>query len=241
MPHLNRKLDESCFEKMDAIVTDSEGCREIIAQAFPKLKDKFHAIECFISPAMIMDMSMKQEDPFADNFKGIRILTVGRITNQKGIDLAVKACKILKDLGYHVRWYVLGDGEDLNAISDLIASLMIQQDFLLLGTRTNHYPFIAACDIYVQPSRWEGWGIAIEEAKVLAKPVVLTRFPIAESRIDHMKTGIVVDIQEHALAQGIARLINEPQLRDSFHKNLKELKLGSDKEMHEFNHLINGN
>lgn len=238
MSHLNRGLDERCFEGMDAIVADSEGCREVLARSFPRFREKIHAVEPFVSPELVRSKALEAEDPFADGYTGIRIVTVARLSHPKGIDLAIKACRLLKDRGQPVRWYVLGDGEAFPALTKLVESLDLQQDFFLLGTQANPYPYIRACHIYVQPSRWEGWCISIEEAKILAKPILVTRFRIAESRVESGVTGMIVDLHEQALAQGIAKLVEEPRLRAQFSANLESMEFGYGGGLRKFNALI---
>ncbi len=77
----------------------------------------------------------KAEGGFTDDYDGIRLLTVGRITYQKGYDIAVEAMKILKDRGIKARWYVLGD-RLRDDISRQIRKSGLEKDFVLLGRVT---------------------------------------------------------------------------------------------------------
>ena len=117
-----------------------------------------------------------QGQSYNDNYTGLRILTIGRLANQKGYDMALEACKILKEKGIEFKWYSLGIGPLKEEIEKYINENNLENNFKLLGVKSNPYPFIKDCDIYVQTSRFEGFGIAIAEARMLNKPVVTTRF-----------------------------------------------------------------
>ena len=112
-----------------------------------------------VSPTLIKSMALK-DDGFNDNFDGIRILTIGRLVDVKGYDLAIKACYKLKSKGYNFKWYVIGEGNLKSKLENMIKEFQLEDTFILLGIYQNPYVFLKQCDIYVQPSRFEGYGLA---------------------------------------------------------------------------------
>ena len=132
---------------------------------------------------------------FEDSFTGIRILTIGRLANQKGYDIALEACKKLKEKGINFRWYVLGKGPLKEEIEKYIIKNNLSKHFILLGVEANPYPFIKNTDIYVQTSRFEGFGLALAEARMLNVPIVTTRFDAVYNQMIDGKNGLVVDME----------------------------------------------
>jgi len=131
---------------------------------------------------------------FKDSFDGIRILTVGRLSKQKGLDDAIRIAARLKSEGLKFRWYVVGEGEERNKLEGLISKNDISDCFVLLGQFVNPYPFFKGCDIYAQPSRYEAYCITIAEARLFNKPIVLTDFVGAREQIEDGRTGLITPI-----------------------------------------------
>ena len=233
----NIDFDRRYFEKVDNVVTVSDECAAILKKTFPSLKTPVNVIENITSPAVIKSMAESGKS-YNDDFTGFRLLTVGRISEPKGIDIAAEACAMLCRDGYNIRWYVLGDGDMRGTVESLTEALGITDRFILLGSNDNPYPFIKDCDVYVQPSRFEGKSIAIEEAKCLAKPIVVTCFTTVHTQIEDGKTGLIAEISPESIAEKIKCLLDNPSLRDELTKNLYGYA-GNENELEKFYNLIN--
>lgn len=157
---------------------------------------------------------------FTDHFQGLRLLSVGRLCEQKGFDLAVLVHARLRREGYAIRWYVIGEGYDKDRLHKLIQSQGVQDSFILLGLQTNPFPFFAACDVYVQPSRYEGYCLTVAEARAFAKPIVCTDFAGAREQIADGLTGLIVSCEVDALYQAVKRLLDHSELGRIFSQNL---------------------
>ena len=177
-------------------------------------------------------------ESYEDNFSGLRLLTVGRLANQKGYDIALKACKILKDKGINFRWYSLGIGPLKSEIEEYIRKNNLEEHFILLGVRANPYSYIKDCDIYVQTSKFEGFGLAIAEARMLNKPVVTTRFDAVYNQMIDRKNGLVFDMDAQGVANGILELINNKELKNEIVEYLSKEKKGNIEELDKFYKLI---
>ena len=180
----------------------------------------------------------EQGQSYNDNYTGLRILTIGRLANQKGYDIALEACKILKEKEIEFKWYSLGIGPLKEEIEKYINENNLENNFKLLGVKSNPYPFIKDCDIYVQTSRFEGFGIAIAEARMLNKPVVTTRFDAVYNQMKDRKNGLVVDMNSQGIVNGILELINNKKLTNEIISYLKTEKMGNTEELEKFYKLI---
>lgn len=170
--------------------------------------------------------------------EGVKILTVGRFGAMKRYDLAIEAAKILVDKGVKFTWYVVGDGSMREDIEKQIAVNKLQKRFILLGCKSNPYPFFAACDLYVQTSDYEGFGITLAEAKMFQKPIVTTNFPAVGAQFVNEKNGLIVDISAKAIADGIIRMLTDPQLRDTCVENVSKEKIGNPEEVEKFYRMV---
>lgn len=152
----------------------------------------------------------------------ISILSVGRLEHEKGFDLAIKVCSKLVKKGLDFHWYIAGAGSEQKSLELLIQKENLEEYMTLLGLQMNPYPFFRLCDIYVQTSRHEGWGLTITEAKAFGKPIVTTNFPAAKEQIIDGKTGFITEFDVLAMSNKIELLIQEPKLRELFRVNLNK-------------------
>ncbi|HBA04158.1 MAG TPA: glycosyl transferase, partial [Clostridium sp.] len=138
------------------------------------------------------------------------------------------------------KWYILGKGPQKKEIEGWIRDNNLEENFILLGVKSNPYPFIRDCDIYVQTSKFEGFGLALAEARMLNKPVVTTRFDAVYNQMVHRKNGLVVDMNSQGIYDGILQIINDYELRNSIIDYIKAEKKGNIEELDKFYNLIEG-
>ena len=233
----DRIFQEKYYDKYNKIVAVSDSAKEIFLQTFPKYKNNIEIIYDINSYKIINKMAQNGSS-YDDGYNGIRILTIGRLANQKGYDYALKACKILNEKNIDFKWYVLGKGPLRNEIEEYIKKNNLEDRFILLGVKPNPYPYIKDCDIYVQTSRFEGFGLAIAEARMLNKPVVTTRFDAVYNQMVHGKNGLVVDMNGKAISDGIIELMNNKDLKNNIINYLEHEKKGNEEELEKFYKLI---
>ena len=165
---------------------------------------------------------------FTDSYEGLRILTVGRLSHQKGIDEAIRMAVRLRAEGFEFRWYVVGEGEDLEKLQRQINEAEIGDRFILLGQRLNPYPFFSQCDIYAQPSRWEAFCLTVAEAKTFCKPIVVTDFIGAREQIQDGETGLIVPLGDYeAFYRAMVSLFRDVKLRESLIRTLSRRNVDS--------------
>ncbi|TBX60023.1 glycosyltransferase [Bacillus mycoides] len=232
-------FDYSYFEQLDNIITVSEECAKSLENNFVHLKHKVKVIYNIVSPKIINKLSNsgKLEGFICDN-QYTNIITVARLSHEKGIDIAIKSCRLLVNKGYKVRWYVLGEGTEKKTLENLIESNGLKENFKLLGLKENPYPFIKKADIYVQPSRYEGKSIAIDEAKILNKSIVVTNFSTAKDQIENEVNGLIVGMKPEAIVNGIEKLIKNTKLKHSLVSNLSKEKLGTEEEIYKLYKIL---
>jgi len=225
------------YARFDRIFCVSAEATEQFSRAFPEFANKTSTFYNLISSTEINTMAKKSVG-FTDRFKGIRILTVGRITYEKGYDLTVPVLSRLLKEGYNVKWYVIGDGNMRRNIKKMIRRYNLKDNYILLGPKDNPYPYIAECGIYVQPSRFEGYSLSVAEARALNRPIVATEFTGAREQLIHGKTGIITDISEDGIYTGIKQLLDDIDLRKRLEYNLSLQDVDTTAEIYKLYEVI---
>lgn len=229
---MNPTFDRAYFNQLNHIITVSEECANVMKKRFPEEESKVEVIYNIVSPTIINNMAKTQNTDLYDRKKGEKvILSIGRLHPQKGFELAIEACKLLIERGQLIHWYIIGEGEEREKLTHLIQINQLENYITLLGLKSNPYPFIKQADLYVQPSRFEGKSIAIDEAKILNKPIIVTNFSTAKDQIQDRVNGLIVDMNPESLAIGIQELISHSDLQNQLIQNLKEEKLGTEDEI----------
>ncbi len=134
------------------------------------------------------------------------ILTVARLVEQKGIDRLIKVHKKLIDDGIKHKIYVIGDGEEKNKLQDLIKKFNVEKTFILLGKKENPYPYINVTDYFALLSYYEGYGMVIEEAKILDKYILITD-TAAKEAVEGYEKSLVIDNNEKAIYYALKEVL----------------------------------
>ena len=165
----------------------------------------------------------------------INILTVGRISSEKGQDMIPEITRKILDIGYKVRWYIIGDGDMRSKLAALIRENHVENYVILLGVQTNPYCYMKSCDIYVQPSYTEGYSTTICEAGILGKAIVGTKPSggIRDQIVDR-EDGLIVDATVEGLMNGILEMIKNEDLRHSFERMIQKKDFSGEGEINKF-------
>ncbi|WHX41429.1 glycosyltransferase [Mesobacillus sp. AQ2] len=238
LDELEKEYQQNFYRQYNGIVAVSDSAKGAFLETFRNFKNKTQVIYDINNPQTIIEMANLNLDIFNDGFKGIRILTIGRLAYGKGYDIAITAGKKLKEKRVKFRWYVLGKGPLEEEIKQLIQKNNLTEEFILLGVKANPYPYIKNSDIYVQTSRFEGFGLAIAEARMLNTPVVTTKFDAVFSQMIDQKNGLVVEMNADAVCEGILKLVENPDLREEIKNYLLTEKKGNVEEIEKFYRLI---
>lgn len=222
------EFDKPYYEACNGVITVSEACKESMRQAHPAQEAKIQVLENISAPWMIHAKSVEKVADVFCNMEGIRLLTVGRLHEQKGIDIAIEAARCLKQQGVVFHWLIVGEGALRAKLEEMIAAYGLEEQVYLLGSRENPYVYMAQCDILVQPSRVEGKSIVLDEAKILCKPIVVTNYSTVHDAVVHGETGWIVAMNGEAIADGIQTLCKHPEYRQKLVDHLKRLPQGNE-------------
>ena len=190
----------------DRIAAISPDARERFGERFPALSPRVTVIENILSVDSVRRQALSERPRLEGK---VKLLTVGRFCYPKAFDHAVRICAELVKEGVPVKWYAIGYG-DRGPVDEAIRECSMEDHFIILGKKENPYPWIAACDIYVQPSRYEGKAVTVREAQALGRPVVITAFNTSASQLRDGEDGVIVPMDVEGAARGIRALIEDP-------------------------------
>lgn len=225
-----KEMDRNCWAHFDKIFAVTSDTRKKFLTIYPEYKDKTAVFPNIIDQEYIRHRA-EEVGGFTDEYDGIRILTVGRLAYQKGYDIAIEAMKMLKDSGCHVRWYVLGEGDQRVNLEKKIALLGLDKDFVLLGAVENPYPYYKQTDLYVHAVRFEGQGIAVLEAQTLGCAVIVSDYCGSREQIEDGKYGDFCELTPEGITKSIRILLNDKEHREELKwmASMKKVPEGQEK------------
>lgn len=196
----------------DRIISISDDVSRAFATRFPDLQTKLVQIENIL-PAVLIHSQAVEFDASAEMPAdgALRLLSIGRFCTAKNFDNVPDICARLRAMGLDVKWYLIGYGGDEALIRRRIDEAGMEEHVVMLGKKENPYPYIRACDLYVQPSRYEGKAVTVREAQLLGKPVAITRYATSASQLEEDVDGAIVPMDNAGCAAGIAALLRDPQ------------------------------
>ena len=230
-------FDLAYFSKLDFVVTVSQECAADLKVNFPAFHSKFKIIHNIVSAGLVRQLAEEEPDVALDWTK-FTIITVARLSYEKGCDMAVEACQLLVNKGLELQWVLIGDGNERKNLEEQVAANGLQNQFVFLGLKANPYSFVKRAHLYVQPSRYEGKSIAIDEAKILQKPIVVTDFDTAKDQIIHQKNGIISPMDPANLAEEIFKLYQNITIQNDLMLNLSSEPIDSELEIEKLYALI---
>ena len=223
----NRDLDKNCYLKYDQIFTVSKEVKEAFVKVYPEVEEKTEVFENILNIEKMKEKAL-ESGGFEDDFDGFRILTVGRLSSQKALEVSIEAMSLLKSEGKNVRWYVLGDGDQRQFLEKQIQKFDVEKEFILMGAVPNPFPYYVQADLYVHASRYEGKSIAIQEAMAMGCAVLITDCSGNREQVTHGMDGELCEFNAESISHQIAVLMDDPEKRESYGKNAAQ-KISSDK------------
>ena len=238
--HVDVKRELPVWSKLDYIASISEEVGEKFVETFPTLKDKIIPIENILSSAFIRQRAEEETVSLDDNLSTVKLLTIGRFSSPKKMEEIPLICRKIVDDGIDLKWYIIGYGsaEIEQEVCDNAKREGVSDRVILLGKKENPYPYIKACDIYVQPSRYEGKSITVREAQILCKPVIVTNYPTVSSQIQDGVDGIIVPMDVDACAQEMVEFIRNKKKQERIETYLKEHDYGNESEIEKIYKLV---
>lgn len=221
------QLDREYYPRFDYVVAVSNDCARMLKGKFTELGEKLVVLRNICDADDIRSSAVAfVPESFGDRCH--HIVTVGRLTPEKGVDLAISACEQLIRKGIRLVWHWVGDGILRDEAVKSIQENGLEDCFLLEGNQGNPYPYILNADVYVQPSYYEAYSTTVTEAKILCRPMVVTDVGGMRDQLTDGKNALIVPVDADAIAEAVAKLLTEGELAERFCRALKQEAYGTD-------------
>lgn len=217
------------WKAYDHIVAVSDACLQSFLNTFPTLKNKSMVIENILLPNEIEKESLKKADDklFICSNSVINILSVGRFAKAKNFEIIPEIVANLKKRGIEVCWYLIGFGSTENDIRKKIGEFNVKNNVIILGKKDNPYPYMRNCDVYIQPSLFEGKCVAVREAQILNKPVIITNYSTAKSQVISGVNGYIISQEKEKIILELYDLLKNKNKLDQVSENCKKIDFGN--------------
>lgn len=235
--NINVEQELPVWDGYDHVMSISPDVTRTFLQVFPSLRNKIVEMENILSASFISKRAEEFDASVELKGDSVKILSIGRFCEAKNYDNVPDICRRIREQGIDFRWYLIGYGDD-SLIRQRIHEAGMEDYVIILGKRSNPYPYIKACDIYAQPSRYEGKSVTVREAQMLCKPVVVTNYTTAPSQIQDGIDGRIVPMDNEGCAKGIADFIHDKDLRHRVVNYLQMHDYGNEKEIEKLYKLI---
>lgn len=236
---LNSRMALKIWSKYDNIISISENVTASFLSEYPSLVSKIVEIENILSTDFVRNRA-EEFDASNELVGRVNLLSVGRFCTQKNYDNVPDMARRMIEAGVEgLKWYIIGFGGDEDLIRAKIKKAGMEQHVIILGKKENPYPYIKACDIYVQPSRYEGKSVTVREAQMLCKPVAITAYPTASSQIKDGVDGVIVPLDNDGCAKGLTGFINNTKLQSEIKEYLAEHDYSNSSEVNKIYKLLN--
>lgn len=211
---LHHEMLEKVFPKYNGIVAVSEGVKDMLQKAYPHVRDKVLVLENYVNAEEILEKAEKCSiEGGVDKTKQYTLVSCGRLSSEKGFDMAAEAAALFARKYNDFIWYFIGDGPERGKVEKVISKYSLENNICITGYKDNPFGMMKQCDVYVQPSYEESYGRTIKEALILGCPVVSTATVGGNTLIRDKENGILTDINAEALAKGIIEMIESPELQ----------------------------
>lgn len=217
--------DEIGYRKSEAIIAVSRNVENALRKYRSAHAAKMTTVHNITDVEAIREKS-REQTPEAFEEDVFHIVSCGRISPEKGMDLAVEACAKLVEMGHeNIHWWIVGGGPAESEVREKVAELHMEGYVTMLGMKNNPYPYIRQADLYVQPSRFEGYPMTILEALLVGQCVVSTDNGGAGEILTDGETGLLCPISGDAIARYVSDLLCDPRRLAALRRNVAALDM----------------
>ena len=237
------EFDRKTYKAFNNIVLVSKQCKTNFDKVFPEYANKTCCIENILTKEYIRNRACEFQQSNIIRENGVvNLVTTCRIDFlHKGLDRAVAMMAQAKKLcipKVKIKWHIIGHGGDYDELNDMIKNLGLEDDVYLYGAKKNPLPWVKAADLYFLPSRYEGKPMAVTEALLLEKPVMVTRYASADGQIRNDVDGIVIDNSDEGILDGFLRLYRKEILLEHMAKVVENTEYSNLEEMEKIYEIL---
>lgn len=230
------KIDRKYYEKVDGIYTISNVCVEALKEVFPEHAHKVRLMGNITSPLLIKKLA-QETVPIKRNHQYI-FVSLGYICKRKGSEIAMEVARLLKDAQIDFEWWFVGKVLDDMDYQGFVKQYHLEENIKFLGVQSNPYPYLKEADIYVHLSKFEGKSIALDEVKILCKPVVVTNFSTVHDQFEDGVNASICEMNAISAYKKLIELIEHHEIAKRYSDYLAENVVDNSNEVKKIYKLL---
>ena len=208
---------KKCYRRFDRIICVSQTVKQDFLQVL-QIPVPHEVLYNTNESDKIIQLSQEEVDQGMMDTDEIKLVGVGKLLKSKGFDRVARIVKRLKEQGYPVHFYILGEGTERSSLQEYIQQNGLECSITLLGYQLNPYKYVAKCDLFICASFAEGFSTATTEALIVSTPVCTVEVSGMREMLGDSRYGLITENSEEALYQGIKSLLDDPDLLDHYRR-----------------------
>ncbi len=210
------------YEKMDKVICVAKYGSDMFKE---EIRKNIESDYCY-NPVNDTKIVMMGNEPIdIKRPEEFLFVSVARHSPEKGYDRLLRIVSRLKMDGYSFKMWLVGSGPSHNALIELASQLEINDIVKFLGNQTNPHKYTVHGDVFVCSSYSEGYSTACTESIILGVPVITTPVGGGDEIIKSSKAGILTEMDDESLYQGLKKVLDNPTLVDKWKANLKDTRI----------------
>lgn len=218
----DKVYDRKIYGAIDYIVSVSDQCRYQFLKVYPDMEHKAIVMENILSESLIKTQSNEKVYDFSKPEYGVTALSIGRYDYAKNFENVPEICHLIREKGIDLKWYIIGYGNYEEKIKTAIENNHMENNVILLGKKENPYPYIERCDVYIQPSRFEGKSVTVREAQMLGKPVIIANYATAKDQVTDGIDGVIVPQPNNECADALYEVLTDQKFLSQIAVNCQQ-------------------
>lgn len=232
-----QEFDSLYYEKYDKIVTVSNTNKVMLQTHFPELKDKILVIHNLLDEEKIISMSKEEVAVCKENVE-CKIVSVGRISEEKGQLFSLEVAKLLKQQKFQFCWIFVGDGPQKDTCIQKVKEYDLEKECIFVGAQTNPYAYMRWADLYVQTSNVEADPVTIQEAMILCKPIIVSDISAMREAAGEGRFAILCNLNTDSFAKRIVSLYHDMQIQETLLSNIRNRINSNKRSKEQINNLL---
>lgn len=225
----NTAYNKRLYDRIDVVAAVSRSVRECFLKALPEMEDKTQVVYNYCNVKNVRNLSAAQNI----TYKSTTMVTLARLSAEKGIVRCIAIIKRLKDEGYCFEWHIVGSGEMEQKIKSDIINNGLQDMVILEGAHNNPYPFLTNANYLFIPSYHEAAPMVINEALSLNVPILSTNTLSAKELISDRGIGVVCSNDEESIYNMLKSTLDNPVVIQ--HNDIEQF---NDLSLQQFHNLV---
>lgn len=234
----NTEKNKKIYKEFNCVATVSEGCKSQFIKAIPELINKTYTVRnCHDYIDIIREA---YNTPIEYDSEIFNIVTVARLSEEKGIIRTIDIINQLVKSGYKVCWHLIGDGSQRNKIENIITDYGLEGKIVLYGNQKNPYKYMLNADLFLLPSYHEAAPMVFDEAMCIGLPILTTRTISAIEMIEKQNAGWVCENSLEGIKEKICYIIDNRKELCRIKNNLKRQNFNNEKAIEQLNNVLIG-